>query len=454
MSIFFYHVALAFFPLAFFLSFLRANSKEIFLPAIFGIFFGFLVFITFLNAATTDIAKIFFDIFCIILLLIVPFSFKFKNSYFIVALSFLLALCYGFDYKFISLNFNIFAGELLDSLSLSNLFMLLFGCIVFICFFYLLRAIFKGIRQKFQLILFLIVLVLLVIDRLGFATLSLMQTGMIKTYSGLLSIVAKVIYADSFLPIILCILAFIAAIAKFELIKPLPDRADIINFRIIKAQKFKILSEFGYAFMLGIIVISLVLYYLLIASKPPQIDDPQIIEPQNGEFRFNAEIIKDNKLHRFAYITDDGHKVRFFLLNRFPDKVAPVVVFDSCSICGDMGYIKENENLICVSCNVRIFLPSVGKPGGCNPIPLEYKFDGEFITIPLDVIEKGSVYFSQIVEKIVTDPVSRAKIKNSSKFSYLYYGRTYFFESEKNQAEFEANPEKYVNINGVLKEIK
>ncbi|MBO7475533.1 MAG: YHS domain-containing protein, partial [Campylobacter sp.] len=90
----------------------------------------------------------------------------------------------------------------------------------------------------------------------------------------------------------------------------------------------------------------------------------------------------------------------------------------------------------------------------CNPIPLEYKFDGKEIIISLKEIEKGASFFSEVVEKMVTDPVSREKIKNNSKFRYLYYGRTYFFEDAKNQAEFEANPEKFVDTNGVLKELK
>ena len=115
------------------------------------------------------------------------------------------------------------------------------------------------------------------------------------------------------------------------------------------------------------------------------------------------------------------------------------------------NFQMKNADLICISCNVRIFLPSVGKEGGCNPIPMPFEFDGKFITVTLDTIQNGANYFSKVIEKMVLDPVSRNKVSNQNSKSYLYYNRTYFFENEKTQAEFEANPEKYVDINGTLK---
>ena len=103
---------------------------------------------------------------------------------------------------------------------------------------------------------------------------------------------------------------------------------------------------------------------------------------------------------------------------------------------------------------MRIFLPSVGKPGGCNPIPLDYSFDGQNIRINLDELEKGANFFSEVVEKMVLDPVSRELISNNSKFNYLYYGRVYYFKNAQNQANFEANASKFVEINGTLKDLK
>lgn len=443
MSVFFYHIALSIFLLSFVIAFLDQKDyiKNIFLPAIFGVIFGFLCFGAFDIAHTTDNAKIFFDILCVSAL--ISLFLKIKNNYFIKSCVFLLGTSYGYEYKFISLNFNIFASDLLDSVSLSNFFMVNFGIIICICAYFLLKFILKNIKNKVKFAFFIFIIFVLIIARLAFLGLSFMQFGIILSYSNLLSIIAKIIYLNGFLPIILAfVLIVLALICLLNLPKQI-SRDDIIKFRTIKSFRNNAFLSSFYSVLLGGIVIFMVLFYILISSKPPQIDDPQILEPINNEFKFDAKIVLDNKLHRFAYITDDGHKIRFFLLNRFADKFAPVAVFDACSICGDMGYVKKGDELICISCNVRIFLPSVGKVGGCNPIPLEYKFDGQNITISLEEIQKGAVFFSEIVEKQVIDPVSGKTITNNSKFSYLYYGKTYFFENAQNQAKFEADPIKF-----------
>ena len=83
--------------------------------------------------------------------------------------------------------------------------------------------------------------------------------------------------------------------------------------------------------------------------------------------------------------------------------------------------------------------------------PMAFTFDGKNIIVDYKTIVAGANYFSKVVEKMVLDPVSHKKVSNLDSRSYLYYGRTYFFESNETQAKFEANPEKYVETNGTLK---
>ena len=456
MSIFFYHVSLSILPLFFVLSFARPSASKIAtsISIAFGILCGFICFGAFMRTASIDEARIFFDIFTIILLLALPLTYALKYEYFILGLFFLLSLVYGFAYRVISMNFGIFAGDLLDSLSLTNLFMVCFGFIVSVLIYLLMRGILVRVSKVSKISFFILTLLILIADRIGFLLLSLMQNGTIPTYTKLLSYTAKLIYASEFLPIALSIIGFVLACIALKNMPLLAKYEQIIAFRQSKAARAKAFNQLGFSVFLGAVISGVALFYILVASKPPKISDPIIVEPVNGEFVFDAKMLLDNELHRYAYITDDGHKVRFFMLNRFPDKLAPVAVYDSCAICGDMGYIKKGEDLICISCNVRIFLPSVGKPGGCNPLPFDYTYDGKNIRIALSTIEKGASFFSEVVEKIVTDPVSRKQISNSSKYSYLYYGRTYFFENEQNQAAFEANASKYTDTNGILKELK
>ncbi len=51
--------------------------------------------------------------------------------------------------------------------------------------------------------------------------------------------------------------------------------------------------------------------------------------------RLPVEQLRDGKLHRFVWVADDGKAVRFFVINRYPDKLRFGVVFDACLLCGD-----------------------------------------------------------------------------------------------------------------------
>ena len=46
--------------------------------------------------------------------------------------------------------------------------------------------------------------------------------------------------------------------------------------------------------------------------------------------------------------------------------------FDACEICGDIGYFEDGANAVCRNCTSPIVLASLGRTGGCNPIPLAH----------------------------------------------------------------------------------
>lgn len=88
---------------------------------------------------------------------------------------------------------------------------------------------------------------------------------------------------------------------------------------------------------------------------PVTLDDKQ-------QVRIPIEQVKGGKLHRFVWIADDGKAVRFFVINRQPDKLSLAAVFDACLLCGDQGYVMEGNQVVCVGCGVHMFIPSIGKP--------------------------------------------------------------------------------------------
>jgi uncharacterized membrane protein/YHS domain-containing protein len=195
------------------------------------------------------------------------------------------------------------------------------------------------------------------------------------------------------------------------------------------------------------VIVAVLLYHDLYASRPPKISPALRLTPDAaGLIKIKIAEVADGKLHRYSYVTDDGHVVRFFLINRLSSGTQKKigVVYDACMLCGDMGYLQEKNDIICIACNVRIFVPSIGKEGGCNPIPLKHQVEAEYIVISVPELDKGARYFSEVIPVKVKDPVT-GKMHSSlnAPYRYEYKGRTYFFESAESEQKFRTSPETF-----------
>jgi len=89
----------------------------------------------------------------------------------------------------------------------------------------------------------------------------------------------------------------------------------------------------------------------------------------------------------------DGMAVRFFLYRKPDNKVS--VLFDACEICGAVGFFTNQGGLVCKNCAAPINPMSVGKPGGCNPIPLKARVEEDRVTISQADVAAGAHYFQQ-----------------------------------------------------------
>lgn len=365
----------------------------------------------------------------------------------------LLSLGYGIEYASIGRDFPLLKGTLLDTLSIVSLGIVLLAALMLIVALRLLGTSYASMPLFARRTLYMFTVLLLILTLAGQTGIALMRLGLLPTSGWLLSIVAKLLHYAAFFPYLY--LFFIGIIiGVYGRGKPLAcvkSEVGSIAYRKNRAVRAQIRSTQSVLLVFTITSGLFLLYYDLNASRPPSLSTPEILTPQNGEFVIAMETLRDNDLHRYAYVTDEGKKIRFFALNRYKDKDAPVAVYDSCMICGDMGYVKKGDELICISCNVRIFIPSVGKEGGCNPIPFPFTFDGNALHVKLETILKGANYFSEVVEKEVVDPVSKTKLINlKAPKTYMYNGKTYFFENEKNYEAFKETPERYVDENASL----
>lgn len=191
------------------------------------------------------------------------------------------------------------------------------------------------------------------------------------------------------------------------------------------------------------------LYWDKVASQPPRLSEAQPVTlAADGKVHIPIAQVRDGKLHRFVWIADDGKAVRFFIINRYPDRLRLGVVFDACLLCGDQGYVMEGNQVICVACGVRIFIPSIGKAGGCNPVPIEgWSNDDNELTISRASLAVGANYFTTVVSMDVVDPVDGSKLTNlKAEYKYRFGGKTYFFATETNYNRFRDNPGNFVTI--------
>jgi uncharacterized membrane protein len=55
-----------------------------------------------------------------------------------------------------------------------------------------------------------------------------------------------------------------------------------------------------------------------------------------------------------------------------------------------MGYRQEGQNVICRNCDSAIYIPSIGDVGGCNPVGVKSRTDGDAIIVALPDLQESS----------------------------------------------------------------
>ncbi|MDP9147116.1 MAG: Fe-S-containing protein, partial [Acidobacteriota bacterium] len=115
------------------------------------------------------------------------------------------------------------------------------------------------------------------------------------------------------------------------------------------------------ACLVVIIVLTADFIYARANSAPPQ-STPLTASGQ--EVRIPLAQVQDDKLHLFTI--DVGSQSLRFLVIKKPNGFGTAL--DACRICGAEGYRQDGQNVVCRHCGSAIYVPSVGDPGGCNPI--------------------------------------------------------------------------------------
>ena len=75
-----------------------------------------------------------------------------------------------------------------------------------------------------------------------------------------------------------------------------------------------------------------------------------------------------------------------------PDRTI-ATAFDACEICGAKGFYQKGNEMICRNCASAIVIGTVGARGGCNPVPLQSRVEGDSLVIDAAALERGAARF-------------------------------------------------------------
>jgi high-affinity iron transporter len=128
---------------------------------------------------------------------------------------------------------------------------------------------------------------------------------------------------------------------------------------------------------LGLGVVALLAASFASRARIPAAEPATALVPANGVVSLDAGLLADGRMHFFQAPTAQG-EVRFFAI-RVGSEVRTNL--DACEICGPIGYFFEGGAAVCRNCTSPIALSSLGRSGGCNPIPVRSRLEGASVIL-------------------------------------------------------------------------
>lgn len=225
----------------------------------------------------------------------------------------------------------------------------------------------------------------------------LSETGFIPNSKREMAVIGPIVRNDFFFPVTM--LALVALMILLEYRRRKPEATAVTVSEGTKAearkQQWTARRERLWAVLacatafIFIFMVTAEFIYAKEATISPATD---IVVNAQGKAVVPTGNLAQGDLPRYS-LDLNGTKVRFLLYRKPDNKVA--AVFDACQICGGVGFYKGANGIICKNCAAPINPQSVGQPGGCNPIPLEFTQDGDSVVISVTDLGKQAGQFSK-----------------------------------------------------------
>ncbi len=136
--------------------------------------------------------------------------------------------------------------------------------------------------------------------------------------------------------------------------------------RLARAQALRERSRRRWTGAVGLAVVAFLTTAFVMQSRIPPPAPAQPLAAEDGWIALDPAPLADGHLH-FYQVQLENRPVRFFAVEVQGEIRA---CMDACEICGDKGYFEEGVSVVCRNCTSPIVRSSLGRAGGCNPIPL------------------------------------------------------------------------------------
>ncbi len=169
-----------------------------------------------------------------------------------------------------------------------------------------------------------------------------------------------------------------------------PGAAGRLVLAEVRRQRFARLG----AIATGLTVVAILTAGILLQPGPPERAEATPVPVEGGAIAIPLAQVSDGRIH-FYDLTDPevpDARLRFFAIRK-PDGTIQACM-DACEICGDQGYYEEVGSVTCRNCAAPIVLSTLGQTGGCNPIPVVSRVEGDRL-----VVEAASIYSKRTLIK-------------------------------------------------------
>ncbi len=149
--------------------------------------------------------------------------------------------------------------------------------------------------------------------------------------------------------------------------------------------------------IVALLVAGLAVYFVAAsggrAAGVAGVADAGPLKAEGGRVSIPASELNE-KARFYDYKTASGKTISFFAV-RSTDGVYRAAL-NACDVCfaGKQGYRQEGEEMVCNKCGMHFPSSKINEvKGGCNPIGLERKVEGDRVFIDARGLEAGAGYF-------------------------------------------------------------